>query len=443
MKTYLVGGAVRDLLMGREPDDRDYVVIGSTPAEMLKAGFNQVGADFPVFLHPETGEEYALARTERKTGNGYGGFSTEFAGVPLEDDLARRDLTCNAIAIDLESDAIIDPFNGRADIENKLLRHTSPAFREDPVRVLRVARLAAKLDFGIAPETAALCREMIAVGELDQLTPERVRQELIKTLSVPNPSRFFTALDEVGALQKLFPEVHALKGQSQPANHHQEGDAYVHTLMVIDSMHRIATQEPVGSPLTGKDEPKVNIPMNVFAALCHDLGKGLTPKDALPRHLGHEEAGVPVTQALCNRLKMPADYERVAVKATRFHGHVHMARVLNPRTYNRLFEDLGGITQLADIETVARVGLADETGRIYDRKGPYRDHVHFAEVMKAVAGVRLRNAYSPEQLKAMKPEQLRQAQDTLRARAAGDELRQIANASNARMGKLPNSRERD
>ena len=237
MQAYLVGGAVRDLLMGRNPSDRDYVVVDATPQEMLEDGFTQVGADFPVFIHPTSGEEYALARTERKTGEGYNGFSTEYAGVTLIDDLSRRDLTCNAIAIDPVTSDLIDPFGGGKDIQDKILRHVSGAFREDPVRVLRVARLASKLGFDIAPETASLCREMVAAGELDHLTPERVQQELIKTLGQQNPSRFFIALDEVGALEKLFPEVYALKGQTQPAEHHAEGDAFVHTMMVLDAVH--------------------------------------------------------------------------------------------------------------------------------------------------------------------------------------------------------------
>lgn len=432
MQSYLVGGAVRDLLMGREPSDRDYVVTDTTPDQMLKLGFTQVGADFPVFIHPTTGEEYALARIERKTGAGYNGFSTEYAGVTLVDDLSRRDLTCNAIAIDPVTSDIIDPFGGGRDIQDKVLRHVSSAFREDPVRVLRIARLASKLDFDIAPETAVLCREMVAAGELDHLTPERVRQELIKTLGQKNPSRFFTALDEVGALETLFPEVHALIGQSQPEAHHAEGDAFTHTMMVLDAIHELVERDNIAGQLTGSTGAPVDLQINAFAALCHDLGKGLTPKHLLPKHHGHEEGGVPVTEALCRRLKMPSDYERAAVKATRFHGHVHLARVMTPKSFARIFDALGGFTQLGDIEIVARVGLADETGRIYDRKASYQEHQRFLATMRAVSKVRIRDAFSPDQIKAMGQVKIKEALQRLRTTAAAAALKEFAGPSQER-----------
>lgn len=435
MQTYLVGGAVRDLLMGRDPSDRDYVVVDATPEEMLEDGFTQVGADFPVFIHPTTGEEYALARTERKTGEGYNGFSTEYAGVTLIDDLSRRDLTCNAIAIDPVTSDIIDPFGGGRDIQDKILRHVSAAFREDPVRVLRVARLASKLEFNIAPETAALCREMVAAGELDHLTPERVRQELIKTLGQKNPSRFFTALDEVGALDKLFPEIHALKGQTQPSEHHAEGDAFVHTMMVLDAVHDLTPYDGVDGRLTGKLFGKVDLPLNAFAALCHDLGKGLTPQAFLPKHHGHEEAGVPVTEALCRRLKMPGEYERVATKATRFHGHIHLSKVMTPKSFARIFDAMGGLTQLSDIEIVARIGLADEIGRIYDRKAPYREHDRFLATMNAVSKVRIRDTFAPEQIVALGQAKIKEALQRLRANAAAKALAEFAGGSKKPLAK--------
>ncbi|PZR93533.1 MAG: multifunctional CCA tRNA nucleotidyl transferase/2'3'-cyclic phosphodiesterase/2'nucleotidase/phosphatase [Stutzerimonas stutzeri] len=432
MNTYLVGGAVRDLLMGREPSDRDYVVTDATPEQMLQLGFTQVGADFPVFIHPQSGDEYALARTERKTGLGYNGFSTEYAGVTLYDDLSRRDLTCNAIAIDPVNSDVIDPFGGGRDIRDKVLRHVSGAFREDPVRVLRVARLASKLGFVIAPETATLCREMVSAGELDHLTPERVRQELIKTLCQKNPTRFFDALDEVGALEKLFPEVHALKGQTQPVEHHAEGDAYVHTMMVLDAVYGLSKNDAIAGTLTGARDANVDLPLNAFAALCHDLGKGLTPKELLPKHHGHEEAGLPVTQALCRRLKMPSEYERTALKATRFHNHVHLSRVMTPKSFARIFEAMGSHTQLADIEIVARVGFADEIGRICDRKEPYQEHLRFLSTMSAVSKVRIRDAFSPDQIKAMNPEKIKNALQQLRATAAARALEEFASKNHER-----------
>lgn len=423
LTAYLVGGAVRDLLLGDVPSDRDYLVIGATPEKMLELGYQQVGADFPVFLHPITGEEYALARTERRTGTGYGGFTTEHEGVTLVQDLSRRDLTCNAIAMDPSTGELVDPFNGRADIEAKTLRHVSLAFREDPVRVLRVARLASKLRFSIAPETAVLCRTMVASGELDHLTAERVRMEMVKALMLPKPSRFFTALDEIGALQRLFPEIHALKGQTQPVSHHAEGDAFVHTMMVTDAMHELASANALSGALGGRNGQTVDLPQNVYAALCHDLGKGLTPAELLPRHIGHEEAGVPLVKAMSQRLKIPSAYERSAIKAARFHGHVHKAHELNARTYRRMFDELGGNTQLADMELLARVALADERGRICERASPYQSHTTFLRVMSAISTARLRDAFSPVQIRSMRPEQLKHAQISLRTRAATAALR--------------------
>lgn len=424
MQTYLVGGAVRDLLMGREPADRDYVVVDATPQQMLDQGYKAVGKDFPVFLHPETGEEHALARTERKTGNGYSGFATEHEGVSLVDDLRRRDLTCNAVAMDPTSSEVIDPFGGANDIRDRVLRHVSEAFREDPVRVLRLARLSAKLGFSIAPETAELSREMVAAGELNHLTPERVQQEMLKALST-FPSRFFIALDEVGALETLFPEIHALKGQTQPAQHHGEGDAFAHTMMVIDDMrHLIAAM-----PERHDNRPDLDIGLNVFAALCHDLGKGLTRKEELPRHFGHEEAGVPVVESFCRRLKMPRHFERVAVKATRYHGHVHLAAVMTPKAFRKAFEGMSGLHQFSDIEIVARVARSDERGRIYRRTAAYVAADQFLSVMRAIGSVRIAKAYTAQEIGSMSQADIQQALRKLRHAAASSVIKTFKSRS--------------
>lgn len=418
MKTYLVGGAVRDLLMGQTPADRDYVVTGATPAQMEALGFEQVGKDFPVFLHPQTRDEHALARVERRTGFGYGNFDTEWRGVTLEQDLARRDLTCNAMAMDPESGALIDPHGGQRDIEAKTLRHVSDAFREDPVRVLRIARLSAKLGFGIAPETVEMTKAMIRAGELEHLTAERVQKELIKALPQPSPSRFFHALDEMGALKPLFPEVHALKGQTQPPEHHGEGDAYDHTMMVLDAMRDIAVMGGVTAIAQRKDAPKPDVALECFAALVHDLGKGLTPKDKLPSHHGHEEAGVPVVGALCDRLKLPSAYKRIGVKAARHHIHVHMCEIMKPGKFEKIFRETGAANFPYDLSVVARVALADERGKIYDGKRPYDRHERFTAIMTAIASVKITDAYSLEMVKAMKPDRIQEQVSQLRTKAA-------------------------
>lgn len=417
IKTYLVGGAVRDEVMGQMPADRDYVVVGATPAQMRGMGYEQVGADFPVFLHPETRYEYALARTERKTGAGYKGFETRSEGVTLEEDLLRRDLTCNAMAR-AEDGTLIDPHGGVRDIRARILRHTSEAFREDPVRVLRTARFAAKLGFDIAPETSALAREMVRGGELDHLVPERVAQELVKSLSQPTPSRFFTALDEMGALEKLFPEVHALKGQTQPARHHAEGDAFAHTMMVVDSMRQIAIMEDIAERATGGGA-RIDVPLNVFCALAHDLGKGLTPKERLPAHHGHEAAGVPLVEALCRRLRLPKAYLRVASKCAEYHGHVHRVSEMTPRAFNRLFDATGGRNAVGDLEVVARVAQADAAGRITDppRSAPYVEHQRFREIMRAIAAVKITDAHAREKLAEMAPDRISGELRRLRAGA--------------------------
>ena len=307
MKTYLVGGAVRDKLLGLPVTEHDWVVVGSTPEEMLALGYRPVGKDFPVFLHPESGDEYALARTERKTGHGYHGFSFHAApDVTLEEDLVRRDLTINAIAMD-ESGELIDPYGGREDLQLGKLRHVSPAFREDPLRVLRVARFLARLEhfgFDISKDTLRLMSEMVAEGEVDHLVPERVWQETRKALEEQRPHRYFETLRKCGALKVLFPEIDALYGVPQPRLHHPEVDTGVHTMMVVEQAAHLSM------------DPKVR-----FAALVHDLGKGATPPESWPRHHGHEELGVNLVDQLCDRLKAPNDYRELARLVARYHGH--------------------------------------------------------------------------------------------------------------------------
>ena len=319
MKIYTVGGAVRDRLLGRPVADQDYVVVGATPEQMTQLGYRPVGRDFPVFLHPRTHEEYALARTERKTARGYRGFEIYAAPeVTLEQDLARRDLTINAIARD-EDGSIIDPHNGVSDLKAGILRHVGPAFEEDPVRVLRVARFSARFGFAIAPETLALMRAIVNNGEVDHLVAERVWQELSRGLMESNPSRMLLALRECGALARVFPEVDALFGVPQPAQHHPEVDTGLHMQMVVDYA---AAQ---------------NYPLTVrFAALTHDLGKGVTPREQWPKHHGHEHKSVELVEQLCERLRVPAECRDLAVLTARYHGDVHRAHELRPATVLKL-----------------------------------------------------------------------------------------------------------
>ena len=324
MKVYLVGGAVRDELLGRPVGERDWVVVGATPQQMLDAGFRQVGRDFPVFLHPETGEEHALARTERKTGPGYRGFELHYSpDVTLEDDLRRRDLTINAMARDMDG-TLIDPHGGRADLEAKKLRHVSEAFNEDPVRILRVARFLARfepLGFGIATETLARMRAIVAAGEADALVPERIWQETDRALGEPAPAAWLRALRASGALARIFPELDALYGVPQPEKWHPEIDTGLHMELVMQA----------AAGLTA--EPRIR-----FAALMHDLGKGRTPRSQWPRHIGHEESGARLAEEVSTRLRVPTDYRDLAVLAARWHGLAHRAEELRPRTVLELLE---------------------------------------------------------------------------------------------------------
>lgn len=356
MKIYLVGGAVRDALLGQKALDRDWVVVGATSSQMQQQGFRQVGKDFPVFLHPETKEEFALARTERKTGSGYHGFEVESsAAVTLEEDLKRRDLTINAMAQD-DQGQVIDPFAGQADLQARLLRHVSPAFSEDPLRVLRVARFAAKLapfKFKLAPETKTLMTQMVASGELADLTPERVWQEVEKALQTQQPAQFFVTLDEVGALALLFPELTALKGVSQPHKYHPEGDVWTHTLMVLQAATRLSHAVEVR-----------------FAALVHDLGKGLTPPALWPSHKGHEAAGVPLVQAIGGRYRLPKKLQELAQKVTEFHGLIHKGLnqsdlpSLTPSAYLQVLKDCGAFKDRARFYQVLQACEADAKGRL-------------------------------------------------------------------------------
>ena len=323
MKIYAVGGAVRDELLGLKVTDRDYVVVGATPQEMLRLGFKPVGKDFPVFLHPKSHEEYALARTERKTARGYKGFKIHAApDVTLEDDLARRDLTINAIAKD-ERGRIIDPYGGVKDLEAGILRHISPAFAEDPVRVLRVARFAARFGFNVAKETLGLMRQMTRSGEVDALVAERVWQELAKGLMGAKPSRMFEVLRQSGALNKILPEVDRLFGVPQPREQHPEIDTGAHIMLVID----YAASKNYSLPVR-------------FAALTHDLGKGMTPPSQWPRHPGHETKSAELVKALCKRIKVPAACRDLALLAAKYHGEAHRALELKPATLISLLQAL-------------------------------------------------------------------------------------------------------
>ena len=326
MKIYQVGGAVRDRLLQRPFHDTDWVVVGATPEDMTAQGFTPVGKDFPVFLHPQTHEEYALARTERKSGVGYRGFVVHTApDVTLEEDLARRDLTVNAIAAPADwtgAGAVFDPYNGQADLQAKLLRHVTSAFREDPVRILRVARFAARFnDYRVHPDTEQLMREMVQAGEADHLVPERVWQEVSRGLMATQPSRMFEVLRACGALQVILPELDRLWGVPQRPEYHPEVDTGIHAMLVLD----MAAQ--LNAPLTVR-----------FACLCHDFGKGTTPADVLPRHIGHEQRSARLLKAVCDRWRVPNDCKELADVVAREHGNIHRSQELNAAAVMRLLE---------------------------------------------------------------------------------------------------------
>ncbi len=357
MEIYLVGGAVRDKLLGLEVEDRDYVVVGSTPEEMRAHGFKPVGADFPVFLHPETKEEYALARTERKSGHGYKGFTVHAApDVTLEDDLRRRDLTMNAMA-EAADGTLIDPFGGADDLRKRILRHVSPAFAEDPLRVLRVARFAARYaerGFRVAETTLGLMRQMADAGELDHLVAERVWQELERALGECGPQRFFEVLRECGALGRLFPEIEALFGVPQPAKHHPEIDTGVHTMMVLAQAARLSADTRVR-----------------FAALMHDLGKGTTPPAQWPRHLGHERRGRALVGEFCKRWRVPNEHRDLALLVARYHLYCHRALELRPQTLLKVFEACDLFRRPERLVPFLLACEADHRGRTGFEERPY------------------------------------------------------------------------
>ncbi len=373
METFLVGGAVRDRLLGRPVHERDYVVVGSTPEAMEARGFRPVGRDFPVFLHPATHEEYALARTERKTARGYHGFTFNAAPeVTLEEDLQRRDLTINAMA-ETSDGRLIDPFGGQQDLDARVLRHVSAAFAEDPVRLLRVARLAAQLapfGFIVAESTHDLLRELVASGEVDALVPERVWAECEKALASPAPVRFFEILRSTGALDVLFPEVARLFGVPQPPQYHPEIDTGVHTFMVLEQATRLSSS------------PEVR-----FAALTHDLGKGNTPAHILPGHHGHEQRGMALIRGLAQRLRIPGRYRDLALKVAHYHGLVHRFFELRPRTVLKLLQGLDILRRPEGLDPFLAAVEADFRGRTGFAARPYPQADAVREAARAMASV--------------------------------------------------------
>jgi tRNA nucleotidyltransferase (CCA-adding enzyme) len=375
IERYLVGGAVRDRLLGLPPGDRDFVVVGETPEAMAARGFRAVGRDFPVFLHPDTGEEHALARTERKSGRGHRGFVVDAdPSVTLEDDLARRDFTINAIA-EAQDGSLVDPHGGARDIRARLLRHVGEAFAEDPLRVLRAARFMARfaaLGFRVADETMALMCGMVEAGELVELTPERVWQELERALVAERPSAFLRTLRDCGALAVVLPEVDALYGVPQRAEYHPEVDTGVHVELVCDMAARLAP----GDAVVG------------FAALTHDLGKALTPAHVLPKHIGHEAAGIAPLRALCDRLKVPTAHRQLAVLACREHLNVHRLFQLRDRTVHALLVRCDAFRKPARVARLASVCEADKRGRTGLEDEPYPQAAELLRLLDAARAVR-------------------------------------------------------
>ncbi|WP_394200686.1 multifunctional CCA addition/repair protein [Marinagarivorans algicola] len=373
MKIYLVGGAVRDQLLHYPVLEHDWVVVGASPAQMTAQGFVQVGKDFPVFLHPKTKDEYALARIERKIAPGYSGFSFDTSnGVTLEQDLARRDLTINAIA-QADDGSLIDPYGGQQDLQNKQLRHVSDAFSEDPVRILRIARFAARyhhLGFSVAPETQKLMQRMVAAGEVDALVPERVWKETARALGEQNPEQFIQVLKNCGALARIMPELDDVFGVPQPPQHHPEIDTGLHSLL---SLQHAANQS---SALTVR-----------FATLVHDLGKACTPADILPSHHGHERAGLKKVKSLCRRLCVPNDSKKLALAVCEYHTHCHRALELNPSTLNKLFNNLGAYKNKLFFEEFALCCEADAKGRTGLEKRPYPQVSYLRDALNSCADI--------------------------------------------------------
>ena len=374
-KVYKVGGAVRDQLLGLAVNDTDWVVVGATPEQMTARGFVPVGKDFPVFLHPQTHEEYALARTERKHGMGYRGFVVHTAAdVTLEEDLARRDLTINAIAGPAgwtKASELFDPYHGQQDLQNKVLRHVTDAFREDPVRILRLARFAARFtDFSVAPETLALMREMVAAGEVDALVPERIWQEISRGLVEAQPSRMFNLLRDCGALERLLPELNKLWGVPQRAEYHPEVDTGVHAMMVLDMSAQLQTSLAVR-----------------FACLCHDFGKGTTPADVLPRHIGHEQRSARLLLQVCDRWRVPNDCKELAEVVAREHGNIHRSHELNPAALLRLLERCDAIRKPGRFEEALLACECDARGRLGFEQTPYPQRQRLSGALQAALAV--------------------------------------------------------
>jgi len=402
VEIYLVGGAVRDSLLGLPVRERDYVVVGAIPADietMLAQGYSQVGKDFPVFLHPRTKEEYALARTERKSAPGYHGFVVHAApDVTLEDDLARRDLTINAIAQAADG-TLIDPYGGTRDLQARLLRHVSPAFVEDPVRLLRVARFAARfasLGFRVANETLDLMRRMVENGEVDALVPERVWQEIVKALATDHPAHFFEVLRETGALARLLPELDALFGVPQPAQHHPEIDTGVHSLMVLQQAVRLGADTPTR-----------------LAALLHDLGKGVTPPELWPHHYGHERRGAHLVERMAERLRMPAHDRDLAIMTARWHTHAHKAFELRPSTLLKLLEGLDALRRPERFAQFLLACEADARGRGGFEERPYPQADYLCQALATTKAV----AVQPLLERGLRGEALGQALAQERTRA--------------------------
>ena len=379
MKIYKVGGAVRDQLLGIPVTDTDWVVVGARPEDLISRGFKQVGRDFPVFLHPETHEEYALARRERKVAPGYAGFEFD-AGedVSLEEDLMRRDITINAMAEDAAGN-IIDPFGGRADLEKGILRHVSEAFAEDPVRILRVARFAARFGFQVADETRELMKSMVASGEVDALVAERVWQELDRALGEEHPELFFEVLRSCGALAVIFPEIDRLFGVPQPAKYHPEIDTGLHTMMVLQQAVRLTEDRHIR-----------------FAALVHDLGKGTTPKEILPSHRGHEQRSADLIKALCRRLRVPNKYRDLAVITGLHHTHCHRIRELKPVTVLKTLETMDAFRKPEQFEQFLVACKADARGRKGKGNDPYPQADIFRSVHQAALAVDIRALHREE-----------------------------------------------
>ncbi|MBA2410118.1 MAG: multifunctional CCA addition/repair protein [Gammaproteobacteria bacterium] len=426
MKIFLVGGAVRDKLMGLAVKERDWVVVGARQADLVAQGYKPVGRDFPVFLHPRTKEEYALARTERKTAAGYRGFSVHTSpDVTLEQDLLRRDLTINALAED-DAGNVIDFYGGRDDLHQRVLRHISPAFAEDPVRILRTARFAARfkhLGFDVAAETDQLMRAMVKSGEADALVPERVWQELVKALSERTPSEFFEVLRTCGALAVIFPELDCLFGVPQPARYHPEIDTGVHTLLVLTEAARLTTD-----------------PRTRFAALTHDLGKGVTPREQWPHHYRHEQHGVALVTALCDRLKAPNDYRALAGQVARYHLHCHRALELRPATTLNVLERIDAFRRPDRFEQFLVACEADARGRagLQDRDYPQAGTLRAASAAAAGvnAGALANSGLKGEMLKqALREKRIAAIRDM---RSSGTSHDQANIASSAQGSETPN-----